>query len=71
MLKQCIKIKTRQSASKRYRRTKRKKFLYKRPYKSHILEKKSPKQKRNLSTCSIVCKGDAKNINNMLPYLDY
>ena len=28
MLKQCIKIKTRQSASKRYRRTKRKKFLY-------------------------------------------
>jgi len=33
------KLKTRRSADKRYRKTKNGKFIFKRPFKSHILEK--------------------------------
>ena len=61
------KLKTRRSASKRYRRTKTGKFVFKRPYKAHILEKKSRKQKRHMKTDGIACKGDARNIKIMLP----
>ena len=57
-----LKLKTRRSADKRYRKTKNGKFIFKRPYKSHILEKKSPKQKRRLSNQVVCAKGDAKVI---------
>jgi large subunit ribosomal protein L35 len=62
------KLKTRQAASKRYRKTKTGKFIFKRPYKGHILEKKSPKQRRHMSTMGVVATGDAKSIKIMLPY---
>lgn len=62
------KLKTRRSADKRYRKTKNKKFIYKRPYRAHILEKKSQKQKRHMRTKGLVCKGDSKSIHLMLPY---
>ena len=62
------KLKTRRSASKRYRKTKTGKFIFKRPYKGHILEKKSPKQRRHMSTMGVVATGDAKSIKIMLPY---
>ena len=62
------KLKTRRSADKRYRRTKNGKFIFKRPYKSHILEKKSPKQRRHMSTMGVAAKGDSKSIAIMLPY---
>lgn len=62
------KLKTRRSASKRYRKTKTGKFIFKRPYKGHILEKKSPKQRRHMSTTGVVAAGDAKCIKIMLPY---
>jgi len=42
--------------------------MFKRPYKGHILEKKSPKQKRHMSQMGVVSPGDAKNIRIMLPY---
>ena len=61
------KLKTRQSANKRYRRTRNGKIVYKRPYKAHILEKKSQKQKRHMRTVGIVCKGDIKTIKIILP----
>lgn len=62
------KLKTRKSANKRYRKTKNTKFLFKRPYKAHILEKKSQKQKRHMRTQGVVCKGEARSISLMLPY---
>jgi large subunit ribosomal protein L35 len=62
------KLKTRRSADKRYRKTKTGKFIYKRPYKSHILEKKSPKQRRHMSQMGVVSPGDARSIRIMLPY---
>ena len=60
------KLKTRHSARKRYRPTCNRKIVYRRPYKAHILEKKSPKQKRHMRTDGLVSKGDAKNIKIML-----
>lgn len=71
MSRQFLRIKTRRSALKRYRKTKNKKVIYKHPYLSHILEKKSAKRKRNLRTRSLMAKGDMKNINIMLPYFYY
>ena len=62
------KLKTRHAAAKRYRKTKTGKFMFKRPYKGHILEKKSQKQKRHMSQMGVVAAGDAKNICFMLPY---
>lgn len=62
------KIKTRRAAAKRYRKTKTGKFIFKRPYKSHILEKKSPKQRRHMSTMGVVAPGDARSIKVMMPY---
>lgn len=62
-----MKLKTRQAAKKRYRPTKNGKFIYRRPYKAHILEKKSPKQKRHMRTTGITSKGDTKVIKVLLP----
>jgi large subunit ribosomal protein L35 len=62
------KLKTRSSAAKRYRKTKTGKIIFKRPYKGHILEKKSPKQKRHMSQIGVVAPGDSKSIKAMLPY---
>ena len=56
------KLKTNRSASKRYRITKNNKVIRKKAFKSHILEKKSPKQKRRLSDKVVCKKGDTKII---------
>jgi large subunit ribosomal protein L35 len=62
------KLKTRQSANKRYRRTRNGKIMYKRPYKAHILEKKSHKQKRHMCTIGIACRSDTKIIKTIMPF---
>jgi len=56
------KLKTNRSANKRYRVTKNNKVIRKKAFKSHILEKKSPKQKRRLNNKVVCKKGDAKII---------
>jgi len=56
------KLKTNRSAGKRYRITKNNKVIRKKAFKSHILEKKSPKQKRRLSSKVVCKKGDSKII---------
>lgn len=60
------KLKVRKAAKKRYKQIGPKKFLRKRAYKGHLLEKKSPKRKRNLSNSIIVVKGDNRAIRRML-----
>ena len=60
------KIKTRRSAAKRFRITVGE-FKRAKAFKSHILECKSPKRKRNLRKASLVSKSDHKRVQLMLP----
>lgn len=60
------KLKVRKAAKKRYKRIGPKKFVRKKAFKGHILEKKSPKRKRNLSNSIVVNDSDSKAIRKML-----
>jgi large subunit ribosomal protein L35 len=62
------KIKTRRSAAKRFGVTGSGKVKRAKAFKSHILEKKSPKRKRNLRKAAMASKSDMKRIAKMLPY---
>ena len=60
------KMKTKSSAKKRFSFTGTGKIKRKHAYKSHILTKKTKKQKRNLTHDTIVDKADEKNVRAML-----
>lgn len=60
------KMKSKSSAKKRFQLTGTGKIKRKHAYKSHILTKKTTKQKRNLTYIAIVDKADAKNVRDML-----
>ena len=60
------KMKTRRSVAKRFKRTGTGKLKRHHAYTSHILEKKSPKRKRNLRKSTLVAKADAKRVERNL-----
>jgi large subunit ribosomal protein L35 len=60
------KMKTKSGAKKRFTLTGSGKIKRKHAYKSHILTKKTKKQKRNLTYFAIVDKTDEKNIRRMI-----
>ncbi|MEO5910471.1 MAG: 50S ribosomal protein L35 [Pelobium sp.] len=60
------KMKTNSSAKKRFSLTGTGKIKKKGAYKSHILTKKTTKQKRNLTKTSYVSDGDLGNVQRML-----
>lgn len=60
------KMKTHRGAAKRFKRTGTGKIKRHHGYTSHILEKKSPKRKRNLRKGAIMAKGDAKRIEQII-----
>jgi large subunit ribosomal protein L35 len=60
------KMKTNSGAKKRFKLTGTGKLKRKHAYKSHILTKKSKKQKRNLTYWGEVDKADQKNVKLML-----
>lgn len=60
------KMKTNSSAKKRFSFTGTGKIKRKHAYKSHILTKKTTKQKRNLTNAGLVDKTDLKNVKFML-----
>ncbi len=60
------KMKTHRGAAKRFKRTGTGKIKRSHGYTSHILEKKSPKRKRNLRKGAIMAKGDAKRIGQII-----
>ena len=60
------KMKTKSSAKKRFTLTGTGKIKRKHAYKSHILTKKTKKQKRNLTKVSMVDSADEKNVRAML-----
>ena len=59
-------MKTKSGAKKRFKLTGSGKVKRKHAYKSHILTKKTTKQKRNLTYSTTVDKTDEKNIKRML-----
>lgn len=62
------KLKTRKAASKRYQITGNNNYLRRHAFKSHLLMKKSNRQKRKLSQKLCVSIYDIKPIKLMLPY---
>ena len=62
------KMKTRRAAAKRFTMTGSGEIRRNKAYKSHILEKKSPKRKRNLRKAAIVVAADKKRAMKCLPY---
>ncbi len=63
------KIKTNRGAAKRFKLTATGKLKRKRAYHSHILTKKTTKQKRHLRQGALVDATNAPNIKRILPYL--
>jgi len=63
------KMKSNGGAKKRFKISKNGKVIRSKAYKSHLLEKKSSKRKRNLRGTEVVCDSEAKRIKRMLPYL--
>ena len=62
------KVKTHRGAAKRFKRTKRGKFLRSKAFKQHILSSKSTKRKRGLRGTTVVDEADARKLARMLPY---
>jgi large subunit ribosomal protein L35 len=60
------KVKTKSGAKKRFSLTGTGKIKRKHAYKSHILTKKTTKQKRNLTHIGLVSDGDSNRVKNML-----
>ncbi len=60
------KMKTNSGAKKRFALTGSGKVKRKHAFKSHILTKKTTKQKRNLTQTGLVAKVDEKNVKAML-----
>ena len=60
------KMKTNSGAKKRFALTRTGKVKRKHAFKSHILTKKTTKQKRNLTQTGLVSKADEKNVKAML-----
>lgn len=56
------KMKTRRSVAKRFKRTGTGKLKRSKAYRGHILEKKSPKRKRNLRKSGLVHETDKKRV---------
>ena len=63
------KMKTNRGAAKRLRATGSGKIKRNKAYSSHILTKKSTKQKRGLRKSGLVDPSNAKTIRKILPYL--
>lgn len=62
------KMKTRRAAAKRFTVTGTGKFKRNKAYKRHILEKKSPKRKRNMRKAAIITASEHERVSRMLPY---
>lgn len=63
------KMKTNRGAAKRFKRTGSGKLKRNKAYASHILTKKSTKQKRGLRQGAIVDSANIKGIERILPYI--
>lgn len=62
------KMKTRRAAAKRFTITGTGEFKRNKAFKNHILEKKSPKRKRNMRKAAMITPADHERVRRMLPY---
>ena len=62
------KIKTNSGAKKRFKLSKTGKVIRAHAYKSHILNKKTSKRKRNLRQTTVADKTNVKQIKKLIPY---
>ena len=62
------KLKTHTGAKKRFKLTKNGKVKRAHAFKSHILNKKSTKRKRNLRKGTYVSAAEQRNIRELIPY---
>ncbi|MBR5913368.1 MAG: 50S ribosomal protein L35 [Selenomonadaceae bacterium] len=62
------KIKTHRATAKRFKVTGSGEFKRNKAYKRHILEKKSPKRKRNLRKATLAAAADRARVKKLLPY---
>lgn len=62
------KIKTNSGAKKRFKLSKNGKVIRAHAYKSHILNKKTSKRKRNLRQTTVADKANVKQIKKLIPY---
>lgn len=60
------KMKTRRAAAKRFTKTGTGEFKRNKAFKSHILEKKTQKRKRNFRKAALVSKSDYKRVARLL-----
>ena len=63
------KLKTKRSAAKRFKVTASGKIMRRKGWKSHLLEWKPVKRKRQLRRPTEVSKADVKRIRRLIPYL--
>ena len=61
------KMKTNRGAYKRFKITGSGKFKRRKAFTSHILTKKTPKRKRNLSKSALIHRNDINRVKKMLP----
>lgn len=64
-----LKVKTKKAAKKRFKATGTGKLVRMKANKSHILNKKTTKRKRNLRKDILVDKTNEKTMKKILPYL--
>lgn len=64
-----IKVKTKKSAAKRFKKSGTGKLVRMRANKSHILNKKTTKRKRLLRKDTVINKTNEKTMKKVLPYL--
>lgn len=62
------KMKTHRGAAKRFRVTKSGLIKRGKAYKSHILNKKSTKRKRNLRKGTYISAAEQRNVRELIPY---
>ena len=60
------KLKTKRAAAKRFKKTGTGKLMRMKAYKSHILTKKTKKQKRNLTHVSTVANANKSSVKELL-----
>jgi len=63
------KLKTKRSAAKRLKPTGTGKLARAKGWKSHLLEWKPPKRKRQLRKATLIAPSDEKRIRRLVPYL--
>ncbi len=63
------KLKTKRSAAKRLKRTASGKIMRRKGWKSHLLEWKPVKRKRQLRKPAQISKADARRIRRLIPYI--